>query len=59
VAFTSLVIEWFFQMHSISLIYQDQRGFAFFVMVNPGQRLWQSGNANTAHVANRVRATGG
>ena len=23
-------------MHSISLTYQDQRGFAFFVMVNPG-----------------------
>jgi hypothetical protein len=34
--FTSLVIEWLAQTHSISLILQDQRGFAFFVMVNPG-----------------------
>jgi hypothetical protein len=35
-ACTSLVIEWLTQTHPISLISQDQRGFAFFVMVNPG-----------------------
>jgi hypothetical protein len=34
--FTSLVIDVFSQPHSISLIFQDQRGFLLFLMVDSG-----------------------